>query len=323
MHRSETIFVLSDIHYASKAEKARGVTEFQIIGNPLLRLSVRAYRHFIWRRDPFAHNHLLDRFIKEAQEADHVVANGDYSCDTAFIGLSDPPSYESAKLCLDKLRTAFGKRALFTIGDHELGKVSLFGNRGGMRAASWDRTLELSLDPFWSREVGDYVLMGVASSLIALPVYEPEVLPEERAIWQELRHLHLEEIGRAFSSLHPSQRVLLFCHDPTALPFLWGERAVQLKLSQVAATIIGHLHSKLFFWESRVLAGMPRIKFLGNSIRRMSTALNEAKRWQSFRVQLCPSLAGIELLRDGGYLRFDLASQGHPGHRVHFRRFDL
>ncbi|MCI0534110.1 MAG: hypothetical protein L0Z50_02665 [Verrucomicrobiales bacterium] len=316
MDRHQTIFVLSDIHYASPAEQQRGVTEFEVISNALLRWSVRVYRHFVWRRDPFAHNHLLDRFIREAGSADLIIANGDYSCDTAFIGLSDPPSFESARTCLEKLRSGFGERALFTIGDHELGKMSLFGNRGGLRIASWGRSLELKLDPFWCREVGEHVLMGVTSSLLALPVFEPEILPEERAAWLKLRELHLGKIRQAFNSLHPSQRVLLFCHDPTALPFLWREEAVHSRLHQITRTIIGHLHSNMFLWESRLLSGMPRIGFLGNSIRRMSAALNEARHWQAFRARLCPSLAGIELLKDGGYLRIDLPPLAHQTHSI-------
>ncbi len=171
MNRAKTILVLSDIHYASEAEQARGVTEFQVIDNPFLRWWVQMYRYFIWRRDPFAHNHLLDRFIDEARDADLVIANGDYSCDTAFIGLSDPPSYESARTCLDKLRTGLAERVLFTIGDHELGKMSLFGNRGGLRIESWRRIRDLRLEPFWCHEIGDYLLMGITSSLVALPVY--------------------------------------------------------------------------------------------------------------------------------------------------------
>jgi hypothetical protein len=210
---------------------------------------------------------------------------------------------------LEKLRRRFGEKVFFTIGDHELGKMSLFGNRGGLRLASWTRSLELKLEPFWCHDLGEYVLMGVTSSLLALPVYEPEILPEERATWLELRESHLGTIRRVFRSLHPSQRVILFCHDPTALPFLWREKAVHSKLNQVAETIIGHLHSKLFFWESQMLSGMPCIGFLGNSIRRMSAALNEARRWRDFRTRLCPSLAGIQLLNDGGYLRIELPAQ--------------
>ena len=66
-------------------------------------------------------------------------------------------------------------------------------------------------------------------------------------------------------------------------------------------TIIGHLHTKLVFWKSRRLAGMPSVSFLGNGIHRMTTALHNARQWRPFNVRLCPSLAGVELLKDGGY----------------------
>jgi hypothetical protein len=307
---AKTVFVLSDVHYASDAERARGPTELEAIKNPLLRLFVRGYRHYIWRRDPFAHNPLLDRFVSGARGADLVIANGDYSCDTAFVGLSDAPSRESARICLGKLRGAFGAKASFTMGDHELGKTSLFGGRGGLRIASWERALELGIEPFWRREVGDYLLLGVASSVLALSVYEPEILACERAGWRELREAHLRELRAVFDSLHPAQRVILFCHDPTALPFLGCEPAVRSKLDQIDQTIIGHLHSDLFLWQSRLLSGMPPIRFLGNSVRRMSTALNAAKSWKVFRPRLCPSLGGVELLKDGGYLEIHLPSSG-------------
>jgi hypothetical protein len=93
----------------------------------------------------------------------------------------------------------------------------------------------------------------------------------------------------------------LFCHDPTALPFLWREEAVRAKVGQIEQTIIGHLHSNLVLWKSRILAGMPRVGFLGHTARRLSTALNDAKLWRPFNVRLCPALAGIQLLNDGGY----------------------
>jgi len=302
MSRRQVILVLSDIHYAGDAERQRAGHETRIIANPVLRLGVKLYRHFIWRRDPFSHNHLLDDFIRQADSPDVVVANGDYSCDTAFVGVSDDAAFQSTRECLDKLRLRFPTSLQLTIGDHELGKESLFGGQGGLRLASWTRALEaLGLRPFWRVESGDHVLLGVTSSLIALPVYEPETLPEERNRWSELRASHLAEIRETFASLKPRQRVLLFCHDPTALPFLWREEEVRRKLGQVERTIIGHLHSNLFLWKSRVLAGMPTVRFWGNSIRRMSAALNDARHWRPFNVELCPSLAGIELLNDGGY----------------------
>ena len=54
------------------------------------------------------------------------------------------------------------------------------------------------------------------------------------------------------------------------------------------------------------LAGIPEIGFLGVSIRRMSSALRKARLWEPFKVVLCPSLTGIQLFKDGGYLTVEL-----------------
>jgi len=311
MAKPRTILIVSDIHYACDAEKQRRGHEARIIANPLLRGAVKVYRHHIWLRDPFAHNHLLDDFLARVDSPDLVVTNGDYSCDTEFIGVCDQAAFESARQCLTKLRGRFGPRLQSVIGDHELGKMSLFGGKGGLRLASWRRaTTELALQPFWKTELGRYALMGVTSSLLAFPVYEPESLPAERAAWTTLRDAHLADIRGAFAALQPDQRVLLFCHDPTALPCLWREETVRGRLAQLERTVIGHLHSNLFFRKSQLLAGMPTIRFLGNSIRRMSQALNEARCWREFKVRLCPSLAGIELLKDGGYCEMRIDASG-------------
>jgi hypothetical protein len=307
MGKPLSILVLSDVHYASEAEKARGSLDLVVVDNPLLRLAVKMYRHYIWRRDPFAHNYLLDRFVAEAGSPDYVFANGDLSCDTAYIGVSDPAACQSAEECLAKLHGAFGDRLHNSIGDHELGKMSLFGGRGGMRLASLRQANErLQLPPFWQLEIGRYIVIGVTSSMLAFPVYEPEALLEEIPQWQELRREHLALIRGAFGSLKPEQRVILFCHDPTALPFLWSDELIRSRLHQISHTIIGHLHSELFMWKSGLLAGMPTIRFLGNSIRRMSAALHDARIWKSFNVRLCPSLGGIQLLKDGGYFELEL-----------------
>ena len=116
------------------------------------------------------------------------------------------------------------------------------------------------------------------------------------------------------------RRVLLFCHDPTALPFLEREEAVQRKLPLIEQTIIGHLHSNLYLWQSRLLAGMPVVRFLGPSFRKMTAALNEARRWRPFRVKLCPSLAGIELLKDGGYFTVKLDAEAKQPAQFTFHR---
>jgi hypothetical protein len=153
---------------------------------------------------------------------------------------------------------------------------------------------------------------------VALPVFEPDTLPAEQPEWERLRAEHLEEIRRAFAALRPGQRVLLFCHDPTALPFLWREEAVRARLPQIEQTIIGHLHSNLVLWKSRRLAGMPRIGFLGHTATRLSTALREARLWRPFHVRLCPALAGIELLKDGGYLIVEIDLEGSQPARFQF-----
>ena len=303
----QTILVVSDIHYASPAEQLRVEHETRFIKNPLLRFALRFYRHHIWLREPMQKNHLLDQFLAHAHPADCVVANGDFSCDSAFIGVEDEPSFQSARESLEKLRSRHPNSFRATFGDHELGKMSFFGNQGGMRLASFHRAeKELGIEPFWQKQMGNYVLLGVVSSLIALPVFEPDTLPAERAEWKRLRAAHLSRISQAFADLRPGQKVILFCHDPTALPFLWEQEAIRAKLSQLEHTIIGHLHSPLILWKSRLLAGFPTIDFLGGTIKRMSRALRAARRWRDFHVSLCPSLAGVELLKDGGYLSLEL-----------------
>jgi hypothetical protein len=184
-----TIAILSDIHQAGPAERARGEDyEFRTIANPLLRAVARAYRHLIWMRHPLDQGRQLDRFLAEIGPVDYVVANGDYACDTAYVGVSDPGSFQSAQECLGKLRAKFGDRARFTIGDHELGKLTLFGGKGGMQLASWQCvTQQLGLQPFWKLAIGRYLLLGVASPLIALPANQADVPPAEWPEWQPLR----------------------------------------------------------------------------------------------------------------------------------------
>jgi len=79
---------------------------------------------------------LLDGFLDRAGTPDWVIANGDYSCDSAYLGLSDPAAYESAALCLQRLRDRFAGRLLAIMGDHELGKRSMAGGFGGSGAGA-------------------------------------------------------------------------------------------------------------------------------------------------------------------------------------------
>ena len=319
MRKVTTLAIVSDIHYAGAAEQARGEYCLCAVRNPLQRLAIKLYRHYFWLRDPFAHNHLVEAFVAKTAGADLVVANGDYSCDSAFVGISDDAAFASAAECLQKFRNGFGSNLRAICGDHELGKKPLGANTGGLRLKSFARAEhELAIEPFWKVNIGNYVLMGVVSTVIALPVYEREAIEHERAEWNELRRKHMDTIRDAFRELEPYQRVILFCHDPSALPFLWHEPDVRRKLPQLERTIIGHLHSKLILYKSRVLAGMPSIPFLGHTAHRLSLALREARLWKPFNVLLCPSLAGIELLKDGGFYTAELEASARQPVRFQF-----
>ena len=315
------ILILSDVHYAGAEERTRVGYDLKAIESVPLRWLVKLYRRYIWLRDPLGQNHLLQRIMDAAPDPDLVVANGDYTCDTRFIGVTDPAAQASAAECLTILRTRYAGHSKKTsriprfhavIGDHELGKKGLGSTQGGLRWSSFKTAVnELGLSPFWKLEVGCYVLMGVTSSVLAFPVLEPEALPEERADWNQFRGEHFDEIRSAFAELKPNQRVILFCHDPTALPFLHDDPVIRDRLHHVERTIIGHLHTPLIHWQSRMLAGMPVIHCLGTTARRMTSALNRAKHWRPFHVLCCPSPSGVQLLKDGGFYLATIDPQGN------------
>jgi hypothetical protein len=307
---AKNILILSDVHYAGDAERARGATEATGVKNPLVRWLVRLWRGVVWLREPFAHNYQLDELLARAGDPDWVVANGDYSCDSAFIGLCDLPARESARECLGKLRARFGERLLMTIGDHELGKTNLTG-RGGMRLESWRVTTgEMGLPTIWEKRVGRFVLIGVTSSLIGLEILRADILVEEWAEWQRLRAEHMAQLRMIFEGIGREERIILFCHDPTALPFLAEETWMQARFNQLERTVVGHLHTPLIFWKTRLLAGFPPIRFAGKGIHRISRGLNRARAWKPFKALLCPSLAGSELLKDGGFYTLKLPENG-------------
>jgi hypothetical protein len=310
MTKTRQLLICSDIHYASAAEKQRRNYELAAISHPLQRLLVRFYRHYFWLRDPFAHNELLEHVLNAPVEPDLAIANGDYSCDSAFIGVADEAARQSARECLGKLRGRFGERFRAVFGDHELGKTSLCGGQGGLRFESLRvAQSELGLKPIWTEQVGRYALVGVTSSLVAMPVYERETLPEERKDWQAAAAEHRAEIERTFENLH-AEKILLFSHDPTALPFLWSLPAVQKRAPQIERTIIGHLHSELILRQSKLLSWLPTITNCGTTTARISSALSRAKDWKHFRLLLCPSLSGLELNRRGGFYTVKIDPEG-------------
>ncbi len=301
------ILVLSDVHYAGKAEEARGEFEIEAVADPVARAWVTAWMRLVWARRPGPQNRLLDRFLREAGDADAVVANGDHTLNSAFIGLSDPASLESAAICLGKLRDRHGERFHATIGDHELGKNGFAVSQGGMRLESLRQAREtLGLNPCWRSDLGRHSLIGITSSLVGLPLYEAELLADEAPEWRQLANEHLREIAALLRDVEPDRRILLFCHDPSVLPHLLEVPEVRNLLERIDATIVGHLHSGAIFRTAGMLAGMPRPPLPGAALRRMAASLNQARVWREFRTRFCPCLAGIRLLNDGGWLEIDL-----------------
>src|SRR5277367_4573239 len=97
MSRPLNLTIVSDIHYASPAEQARGDDYvWRGLTSPLARTLLRAYRRHIWLSHPLRQNYLLDRFLDPAGTPDYVVANGDFCCDTAYLGVSDDAALQSA-----------------------------------------------------------------------------------------------------------------------------------------------------------------------------------------------------------------------------------
>lgn len=323
MSKTFSIAVVSDIHYAAAEERARCADFYSLreIKNPVARIFERAFHRFIWLRDHGSHNDLLDAFLSAAGRPDLVVANGDYSCNTAQRGMSDPAAFASADECLGKLRARFGENLRATIGDHELGKTGLFTGCGSMALANWTRATQgLRIEPFWRVQFGKYVLLGITSSLVALPLYKGDSSAADAAGWEQLSEAHLENIRAAFAGLRPDERVILFCHDPSAIPFLWREASVREKISQLEQTVVGHLHTNLVLRTGQALSGFPTITFLGKGARKISGALGEAKLWRPFRVRLCPALTGIQLLKDGGWLSAELDANAETPARFKFHR---
>lgn len=301
------LVVFSDVHFAGPEEQLRRGHESRAISNPLLRWGTTLWRQWVWLRDPYAHNHRLDQLLDRNPSPDVVVANGDYTLDTAFVGVSDAAACASASTVLERLRSAYGDRVWAILGDHELGKKSLFGGHGGMRWASWEACRSrLRVPGVWRHDFGRWTAMGLTSSLLALPVFEDDVLPEERNDWNAEREVLLAWVRDCFAGLPLDRRVLLFVHDPSALPFLAKVPEVRARLGQVERTVVGHLHSPAIFGLAQTLAGAPQITGLGHSIRRYSGGLRSARCWRDFRTVLCPSPAGSELFHDGGWLEFDL-----------------
>lgn len=301
--------LFGDVHYAGPAETRRGLTETEMATSWAQKTLVHFYRNFLWLADPIGHAHQFPQLLDSMNQmrADEAVCLGDLSMDTAFVGLSDPASMESAAELVKLVRHKLDAPTTWLMGDHEIGKTSMIGKQGGPRIASFNRwTQELEFPAWWERSIHHWRLIGVCSTLAAFPVYETEFPQSELSAWKELYQSQLSWLQQCFDSIEPRERIILFCHDPSALGFLHALPEIQKKLSQIAVTWVGHMHTPLVEKAASIFSGVPPITQFGTSIRRFSTALQKAAAWKDFRMRLCPSPSGSELLRDGGYFEMVL-----------------
>ncbi len=306
------LLVLSDVHRAAAMEQGRRGFDSRAVANPFLRTFQRVYRRYVWMDDPMAHNHLLEVIVRRVPVPAWVVANGDFTLDTGFVGVSEEGAFESASEAIAILRRAYGGRLRCTMGDHDIGKKSFIGDSGGVRRRSLERCeSDLGIPRLWHEDFPGWRWIGVTSTLAAWPVFRPETPDEEVSWWQANHERHLADIDRLFrEATDAGLRTLLFCHDPTALPFLRRLPGVAAALPTIGGTVIGHLHTRLVLRVGRMLAGVPKVTWAGHSIRRYTAALSEARCWREFRVTLCPSPTGIQLLKDGGYLTTEWPAAG-------------
>lgn len=305
------VLIVSDIHYACESEQARAGHEGRVISCAPVRWAAAAYRRFVWLAEPHQHNHRVQQILEREPNPDWVVINGDLTSDTAFIGVSDDAASQSVVECLELLRSSYGERMHLCIGDHEIGKKSLFGGAGGPRLKSLSRAIEVhGFQKSWRRDIGVYSLVGVASTLAAWPVFAGEALEEEAEAWGEIAAGYTMEIADLFGGIDRDRKILLFCHDPSALMFLANVPEVCVRMENIETTVLGHLHSPSLLRLAMKLAGFPETGLMGNSVRRYTRALNNAEIWSAFRPMQCPSPAGLQCLKDGGYLTVELDPSG-------------
>lgn len=306
---SKKYVIFSDVHYAGPSETRRGLAEAKINAPIHQKAFVSFYRNFLWLADPIYHAKRFHQLIGQINHLrpNEIIYLGDLTMDTAFVGLSDPASLESAKEFIDICHSNFQSPMNWVMGDHELGKTSIIGKIGGPRIDSLSKwTDELNMPMHWISKWNRWTIISLCSTLAAFPVYAPEFLPNEQSKWEAAQKQHLDWIKSTFSKIAPDERIVLLCHDPSALGFLSEINEVQEKMNQIAVTWVGHMHTSLVAQAAQIFSGVPEINFLGTSIRRFSIALNRAKIWKDFRMKLCPSPSGSEAYRDGGFFEMIL-----------------
>lgn len=323
--------VISDIHISGPAEKARSLESYRELGaglHPLKRKwrrGLHRVRTRLWNAHPEWREEAFLRALAHVSEfdPDWVIANGDYGSDHGGVGVSDDATFESAAGVIRAIRRMFRDRSRFIFGDHDLGKYSTLLRGGGIRLQSLERgEKKLGIPSFWHEEDEDFHLIGVNSSLFTLDMFLPEALHEEIPRWQEHRDRHVQVVTETFARLPNHARILLFCHDPSALHVLSHIKSVKSRVGQIEMTIIGHLHSPSLLRLARLVprrASSWKPKY--PVARIVAHGLQGVASWRQFRPVVCPSTFGTGHHIRGGVLFLEKNPRGElKSRRIHIRR---
>jgi hypothetical protein len=305
------IAVISDVHVLGPTELARAEESVLLMSrmeDPLRRVwrkGLYRVRRRFWNTHPAWRQTAFLRALDKVDEFDPewVIANGDYGGDYGGVGLSNDATFESVSGVIDLIRRRFQGRSRFIFGDHDLGKYSTVLREGGIRLHSLERgEKKLGIPSFWHEADDEYHLIGVNSSLFTLDLFLPEALAEEIPEWRRRREEHIEHVSRAFDGLPEDARVLLFCHDPSALTALSQIPVVVRRMRHIEMTVIGHLHSpfllKVARWMPRKKGWRPKYPVA----RIIAHGLEGARSWELFHPVVCPSTFGTGHHLAGGLL---------------------
>ncbi len=303
--------VISDIHVLGPGEHERArelvadIRRHHGVVRGVWRRFLHGARARFWNWHPESRRACFLKALEDmhAYHPDWVVANGDYGGDAEGVGLSHASTYESAAGVITLMREVFPDRCHFIFGDHDIGKYSTVMRQGGIRLASLDvGEQQLGIRSFWHEQTDGFHLIGVNSSLITLDYFLPEALTEEIPEWKRRRDEHERQVSETFSGLAKDARVILFCHDPSALGVLDKNPAIREKKEQIELTVLGHLHEPRLLSIIQKLPRLPDWKPRYPVARIISDGLRTAQAWSDFNPIVCPSPFGTGHHLSGGLL---------------------
>lgn len=312
--------VISDIHVLGPRELQAAHDAHEALGVDLptwrrnWRRGLHRVRERLWNgrlesREP-AFRHALARLLD--YDPEWIICNGDFGGDYGGTGFSNDATFDSAAAAVQLMRDLFHNSCRFVFGDHDLGKYSTALREGGIRINSLERGEKaLGIPSFWHEVDEDFHLIGVNSSLCTLDLFLPEALTHEVPEWCRRRDEHIEHISHAFDGLPRHARVVLFCHDPSALTALAQVPVVKRRLAQIELTVVGHLHSpgllKLAKLAQRTMKNWnPKYPVA----RIVARGLQGIDAWAQFNPVVCPSTFGTGHHVAGGLLLIERGGDG-------------